>query len=130
MRVAGGHARGRRKGRRGQSLWSRYARCAQCAIAACAQLPLGAAAVRGGALPLVAHCRSAAQTLLAGGDGVEARDPVDALSAALACVSGHTEIKERSLLNDDPKWLDTPYVLANYKTEQCKKPPRLCRSVS
>ena len=35
--------------------------------------------------------------------------------------------KERSLLNDDPKWLDTTYVLANYKTEQCKKPPRLCR---
>ena len=35
--------------------------------------------------------------------------------------------KERCLLNDDPKWLDTTYVLANYKTEQCKKPPRLCR---
>ena len=35
--------------------------------------------------------------------------------------------KERSLLNDDPKWLDTTYVLANYKTEPCKKPPRLCR---
>ena len=37
--------------------------------------------------------------------------------------------KERSLLNDDPKWLDTTYVLANYKTEQCKKPPRLCRYI-
>ena len=35
--------------------------------------------------------------------------------------------KERSLLNDAPKWLDTTYVLANYKTEPCKKPPRLCR---
>merc|ERR1711990_145794 len=35
--------------------------------------------------------------------------------------------KERSLLNDDPKWLDTTYVLANYKTEPCKKPLRLCR---
>ncbi len=35
--------------------------------------------------------------------------------------------KERSLLNDDPKWMDTTYVLANYKTEPCKKPPRLCR---
>lgn len=23
--------------------------------------------------------------------------------------------------------LDTNYVLANYKTEQCKRPPRLCR---
>jgi len=35
--------------------------------------------------------------------------------------------KERSLINDDPQWLKTPYVLANYKTEPCKKPPRLCR---
>eukprot|EP00095_Tigriopus_kingsejongensis_P011436 maker-scaffold222_size251774-snap-gene-0.25 protein:Tk11436 transcript:maker-scaffold222_size251774-snap-gene-0.25-mRNA-1 annotation:"ring finger protein unkempt-like protein" len=35
--------------------------------------------------------------------------------------------KERSMVNDDPKWLDTTYVLANYKTEPCKKPPRLCR---
>ena len=35
--------------------------------------------------------------------------------------------RERSLVNDDPKWLDTTFVLANYKTELCKKPPRLCR---
>ncbi|KAK7507793.1 hypothetical protein BaRGS_00000758 [Batillaria attramentaria] len=28
---------------------------------------------------------------------------------------------------EDPKWNDTNYVLANYKTEQCKRPPRLCR---
>ncbi|XP_059098725.1 putative E3 ubiquitin-protein ligase UNKL isoform X2 [Tigriopus californicus] len=35
--------------------------------------------------------------------------------------------KERSMVNDDPKWLDTTFVLANYKTEPCKKPPRLCR---
>lgn len=35
--------------------------------------------------------------------------------------------KERNLLNDDPKWLDTGHVLAFYKTEPCKKPPRLCR---
>jgi len=35
--------------------------------------------------------------------------------------------KERSLINDDPQWMKTPYVLANYKTEPCKKPPRLCR---
>ena len=41
----------------------------------------------------LAHFRSAAQQLL------ETREPVDALSAALACVSGHMEIKERSLLN-------------------------------
>jgi hypothetical protein len=43
-------------------------------------------------------------------------------------VSGPNALdKERSLLNDDPKWQDTNYVLTNYKTEQCKKPPRLCR---
>lgn len=35
--------------------------------------------------------------------------------------------KERNLMNEDPKWQDTNYVLANYKTEQCKRPPRLCR---
>merc|ERR1712106_254026 len=35
--------------------------------------------------------------------------------------------RERSHLNDDPIWLDTTYVLANYKTEPRKKPPRLCR---
>jgi hypothetical protein len=35
--------------------------------------------------------------------------------------------KERSMMNDDPKWQDAGYVLANYKTEICKKPPRLCR---
>lgn len=34
--------------------------------------------------------------------------------------------KER-LLNEDPKWNDTNFVLINYKTEQCKRPPRLCR---
>lgn len=35
--------------------------------------------------------------------------------------------KERNALNDDPRWQDTTYVLANYKTEICKRPPRLCR---
>ncbi|XP_017874284.1 PREDICTED: RING finger protein unkempt isoform X2 [Drosophila arizonae] len=35
--------------------------------------------------------------------------------------------KERNLMNEDPKWQDTNFVLANYKTEQCKRPPRLCR---
>ncbi len=34
--------------------------------------------------------------------------------------------KER-LLNEDRKWNDTNYVLINYKTEQCSRPPRLCR---
>ncbi|KAI5723598.1 hypothetical protein M8J76_008524 [Diaphorina citri] len=35
--------------------------------------------------------------------------------------------KEGKLLTEDPKWQDTNYVLSNYKTEQCKRPPRLCR---
>ncbi|GFG31266.1 hypothetical protein Cfor_03270 [Coptotermes formosanus] len=35
--------------------------------------------------------------------------------------------KERNLMNEDPKWQDTGYVLASYKTEPCKRPPRLCR---
>ncbi|PAA57125.1 hypothetical protein BOX15_Mlig030718g1 [Macrostomum lignano] len=34
--------------------------------------------------------------------------------------------KER-VLSEDPKWNDMGYVLANYKTEQCRKPPRMCR---
>uniref|UniRef100_A0A915KAH6 C3H1-type domain-containing protein n=1 Tax=Romanomermis culicivorax TaxID=13658 RepID=A0A915KAH6_ROMCU len=37
---------------------------------------------------------------------------------------------ERDRLNfvvEDPIWQDQDYVLANYKTELCKKPPRLCR---
>ncbi|XP_060522211.1 RING finger protein unkempt isoform X2 [Cylas formicarius] len=35
--------------------------------------------------------------------------------------------KERNLMNEDPKWQDTNFVLSNYKTEPCKRPPRLCR---
>ncbi|PAA65604.1 hypothetical protein BOX15_Mlig031142g1 [Macrostomum lignano] len=34
--------------------------------------------------------------------------------------------KER-VLSEDPKWNEMSYVLANYKTEQCRKPPRMCR---
>ncbi|XP_051488516.1 putative E3 ubiquitin-protein ligase UNKL isoform X3 [Apus apus] len=31
------------------------------------------------------------------------------------------------ILSEDPRWQDTNFVLAGYKTEQCSKPPRLCR---
>ncbi|XP_074649175.1 putative E3 ubiquitin-protein ligase UNKL [Tubulanus polymorphus] len=45
--------------------------------------------------------------------------------------SGHlgtpNSIEKDRILNEDPKWNDTNYVLANYKTEPCKRPPRLCR---
>ncbi|XP_078521057.1 putative E3 ubiquitin-protein ligase UNKL isoform X2 [Lissotriton helveticus] len=31
------------------------------------------------------------------------------------------------ILGEDPRWQDSNFVLASYKTEQCTKPPRLCR---
>ncbi|XP_057310766.1 putative E3 ubiquitin-protein ligase UNKL [Hydractinia symbiolongicarpus] len=33
----------------------------------------------------------------------------------------------KQIVPEDPRWHDTNYVLANYKTETCRKPPRLCR---
>ncbi|XKL60734.1 hypothetical protein PGB90_007791 [Kerria lacca] len=35
--------------------------------------------------------------------------------------------KERNTMSEDPKWQDTAFILAFYKTEACKRPPRLCR---
>ncbi|OQR71615.1 RING finger protein unkempt-like, partial [Tropilaelaps mercedesae] len=35
--------------------------------------------------------------------------------------------KDRNAISEDPRWQDTNYVLGNYKTEACKRPPRLCR---
>lgn len=31
------------------------------------------------------------------------------------------------ILGEEPRWQDNNYVLSHYKTELCKKPPRLCR---
>ncbi|XP_049320268.1 RING finger protein unkempt homolog [Astyanax mexicanus] len=31
------------------------------------------------------------------------------------------------ILSEEPRWQDNGYVLSHYKTELCKKPPRLCR---
>ncbi|XP_032183419.1 putative E3 ubiquitin-protein ligase UNKL isoform X4 [Mustela erminea] len=31
------------------------------------------------------------------------------------------------ILGEDPRWQDSNFVLGSYKTEQCPKPPRLCR---
>ncbi|XP_013398420.1 RING finger protein unkempt homolog [Lingula anatina] len=36
-------------------------------------------------------------------------------------------LEKDKILTEDPRWNDTNFVLANYKTEQCKRPPRLCR---
>ncbi|CAH1116099.1 unnamed protein product [Phaedon cochleariae] len=57
---------------------------------------------------------------------------IQALEAAEAEGSGSLNgpnalDKERNLMNEDPKWQDTNFVLSNYKTEPCKRPPRLCR---
>jgi hypothetical protein len=35
--------------------------------------------------------------------------------------------KEKGVLVDDPRWQDHSFVLTYYKTEHCKRPPRLCR---
>lgn len=35
--------------------------------------------------------------------------------------------KDRNAINEDPRWQDIAFVLANYKTDICKRPPRLCR---
>ncbi|XP_078510672.1 RING finger protein unkempt homolog isoform X2 [Lissotriton helveticus] len=42
-----------------------------------------------------------------------------------AVAASHAMIEK--ILTEEPRWQDTTYVLGNYKTEQCKKPPRLCR---
>ncbi|XP_066560991.1 RING finger protein unkempt homolog isoform X2 [Amia ocellicauda] len=31
------------------------------------------------------------------------------------------------ILSEEPRWQENTYVLSHYKTELCKKPPRLCR---
>ncbi|KAI0237854.1 hypothetical protein LSAT2_011558 [Lamellibrachia satsuma] len=38
-----------------------------------------------------------------------------------------SSLEKDRIINEDPRWNDTNYVLANYKTEPCKRPPRLCR---
>ncbi|ELT93766.1 hypothetical protein CAPTEDRAFT_170777 [Capitella teleta] len=38
-----------------------------------------------------------------------------------------SSLEKDRIINEDPRWNDTNYVLTNYKTEPCKRPPRLCR---
>ena len=43
-------------------------------------------------------------------------------------VNGHVVYdKDRNAVNEEPRWQDIAFVLANYKTELCKRQPRLCR---
>ncbi|XP_063445537.1 RING finger protein unkempt homolog isoform X1 [Mytilus trossulus] len=49
-------------------------------------------------------------------------------SSNASSISGTpSSLEKDKILAEDPRWNDTNYVLENYKTEQCKRPPRLCR---
>ncbi|KAG8433042.1 hypothetical protein GDO86_017350 [Hymenochirus boettgeri] len=54
---------------------------------------------------------------LGNGDGIPDLQPGVLASQAMI----------EKILGEDPRWQDTNFVLASYKTEQCTKPPRLCR---
>ncbi|XP_025131083.1 putative E3 ubiquitin-protein ligase UNKL isoform X4 [Bubalus bubalis] len=54
---------------------------------------------------------------LGAGDGIPDLQPGVLASQALM----------EKILGEDPRWQDTNFVLGSYKTEQCPKPPRLCR---
>ncbi|XP_029326784.1 putative E3 ubiquitin-protein ligase UNKL isoform X2 [Mus caroli] len=54
---------------------------------------------------------------LGGGDGVPELQPGVLASQAMI----------EKILGEDPRWQDSNFVLGSYKTEQCPKPPRLCR---
>ncbi|XP_072260006.1 RING finger protein unkempt homolog isoform X2 [Pyxicephalus adspersus] len=52
--------------------------------------------------------------------------PMDgSMEGQTAVAASHAMIEK--ILGEEPRWQDTTYVLGHYKTEQCKKPPRLCR---
>ncbi|XP_017650610.1 putative E3 ubiquitin-protein ligase UNKL isoform X4 [Nannospalax galili] len=54
---------------------------------------------------------------LGSGDGIPDLQPGVLASQAMI----------EKILGEDPRWQDTNFVLGSYKTEQCPKPPRLCR---
>ncbi|XP_077931131.1 putative E3 ubiquitin-protein ligase UNKL isoform X1 [Halichoerus grypus] len=54
---------------------------------------------------------------LCGADGIPDLQPGVLASQAMI----------EKILGEDPRWQDTNFVLGSYKTEQCPKPPRLCR---
>ncbi|KAF5913772.1 hypothetical protein HPG69_002634, partial [Diceros bicornis minor] len=54
---------------------------------------------------------------LGAGDGIPDLQPGVLASQAMI----------EKILGEDPRWQDTNFVLGSYKTEQCPKPPRLCR---
>ncbi|CAN0023122.1 unnamed protein product [Lampetra planeri] len=48
------------------------------------------------------------------------------VGSELLSVAASQTMIERAL-GEDQRWQDSNFVLANYKTDPCKKPPRLCR---
>lgn len=65
------------------------------------------------------------QSLENGNSSGELSDASVLLAAAAG--SGASIDRERNALLEDPRWNETAYVLANYKTVLCKRPPRFCR---
>uniref|UniRef100_A0A4W6FA18 Unk zinc finger n=1 Tax=Lates calcarifer TaxID=8187 RepID=A0A4W6FA18_LATCA len=61
----------------------------------------------------ISHLQSSGSSEGGGGDGQSGQ----AASTALI----------EKILSEEPRWQDNNYVLSHYKTELCKKPPRLCR---
>ncbi|KAK6171094.1 hypothetical protein SNE40_019353 [Patella caerulea] len=53
-------------------------------------------------------------------------DQID-LEKVTTLSSSPSSLEKEQILAEDPKWNDTNYVLHYYKTEPCKRPPRLCR---
>lgn len=63
---------------------------------------------------------------------LDLRQPVYDIRELQAIEKEETEVGQAGIENnkavlEDPRWQDTNYVLSSYKTEPCKKPPRLCR---
>ena len=49
------------------------------------------------------------------------------LSSPSSTSTQHMFDKDRCAIHEDPRWQNTAFVLAYYKTELCKRPPRVCR---
>uniref|UniRef100_A0A673XR74 Unk zinc finger n=1 Tax=Salmo trutta TaxID=8032 RepID=A0A673XR74_SALTR len=54
-----------------------------------------------------------------GGSGAAEGGGGDGLAASTALIE--------KILSEEPRWQNNNYVLSHYKTDLCKKPPRLCR---
>lgn len=71
------------------------------------------------------HCEKNGPHCAFGHGADDLRSPTFDASCGIE-VSSKGELQEKLSL-DDNKWNNAEFVLANYKTEICKRPPRLCR---